>query len=111
MNTDGSAIRSIDFEQAKQLLDSGEPVAFLDVRTEEEYIVEHAAGAALFPLDAISAETAAAAIPDRDTRVLVYCRTGRRSRMAAEALAALGYTNIFDLGSLEGWPYDRDYGI
>ena len=106
-----SAIRPIDFEQAKQILDSGEPVAFLDVRTEQEYIVEHAAGAKLFPLDEISAETAAAAIPDKSTRVLVYCRTGRRSRMAAESLVALGYTNVCDIGSLEGWPYDRDYGI
>lgn len=106
-----TAIRSIDFEQAKQILDSGEPVAFLDVRTEQEYIVEHAAGARLFPLDEISAETAADAIPSKDTRILVYCRTGRRSRMAAEQLVSLGYTNICDIGSLEGWPYDRDYGI
>lgn len=111
MNADKyHAIQSLNFEQAKQILDSGEPAAFLDVRTEQEYIVEHAAGAALFPLDEISAETAAAAIPDRDTRVIVYCRTGRRSRMAAEALVDLGYRNVCDLGSLEGWPYERDFG-
>jgi len=103
-------IRPIDFAQAKQLLDSGECVAFLDVRTPEEYIVEHAAGAALFPLDDISTESAKAAIPEKDTPVLVYCRTGRRSAMAADQLARLGYTNILDLGSLEGWPYGKDFG-
>lgn len=105
-----SAIRSINFEQAKQILDSGEPAAFLDVRTEQEYIVEHAAGAKRFPLDEITAETAAEAIPDKDTLVLVYCRTGRRSRMAAELLVTLGYTNVCDIGSLEGWPYGKDFG-
>lgn len=105
-----NAIKTIDFAQAKHILDTEAPVAFLDVRTEQEYIVEHAAGARLFPLDEITAETAGEVIDAKDTRVLVYCRTGRRSRMAAEQLAELGYTNICDVGALEGWPYERDYG-
>ena len=102
--------RQISFEQAKALMDSGIPFVFLDVRTEEEYIVEHAAGAALFPLDEIDPPLAEKTIPDRDTTVLLYCRTGRRSRLAAEKLLGYGYRRICDLGSLSGWPYGRAYG-
>lgn len=103
-------IRKIDFVQAKRILDSGRPAVLLDVRTEGEYIVEHAAGAVLFPLDEIGAESASRLLPDKSAQLLVYCRTGRRSRMAAEILTGLGYENVLDLGSLEGWPYGRDCG-
>lgn len=95
----------ITFETAKKLMDAEPEHLLLDVRQEEEYITGHADGAVLFPLDTISVETAAAAIPGRDTLVLVYCRSGRRSREAAKKLAELGYTNVHDVGSLVGWPY------
>ena len=61
--------------------------------------------AVLFTLDTINAETAAQTIPSKDTPVMVYCRSGRRSKEAAHILADLGYTEIYDLGGLIGWPY------
>lgn len=95
----------VSFEEAKELMDRKPEALILDVRQEEEYITGHADGAVLFPLDTISAETAAAVIPRRDTPLLVYCRSGRRSLLAAKTLAQLGYTNVYDMGSLVGWPY------
>lgn len=69
---------------------------------EEEYITGHLADAVLLPVDEISAETAAEALPDQSSPVLVYCKTGKRSRAAAEKLAALGYSELYDLGGLGG---------
>lgn len=80
-----------------------------DVREEEEYNLGHARGALLFPVDSITRETAEKRIPSADTPVLVYCRSGQRSRMAAEKLAALGYTRVYDVGSLVGWPYGIEW--
>lgn len=105
------AYRKVSFKEAKDIMDSAQPSVLLDVRTEQEYIVEHAEGAVLFPLDEIDADTAARTIPDKDTAALVYCRTGRRSKMAADMLVRLGYTQVRDIGGLEGWPYGRDFGI
>jgi rhodanese-related sulfurtransferase len=99
------AYETITFAQAHQLLEQEPDCMILDVREEEEYITGHADGAVLFPLDTIDARSAAGRIPRRDTPVLVYCRSGRRSRQAAERLAALGYTRVYDMGSLVGWPY------
>lgn len=95
----------VSFETAKKMMDKEPEHRLLDVREEEEYITGHAEDAILLPVDTINAETAAAAIPAKDTLLFVYCRSGRRSRMAAEKLAALGYTRVYDLGSLAGWPY------
>lgn len=100
-----SAVRHVDFREAKRLLDTLPGCVLLDVREEEEYITGHAVGAELLPVDEISAESASALIPAFNTPVLVYCRSGLRSRRAAEALAALGYTRLYDMGGLVGWPY------
>ena len=98
-------IEKITFEQAKELLDTRPGSDLADVREEEEYLTGHGIGAVLLPVDSINAETAAAALPDKNAPVLLYCRTGRRSALAAERLAALGYRAIYDVGSLSGWPY------
>lgn len=104
------AIQKISFAEAKQRMDNGDFV-LLDVREEEEYRAGHASGAVLLPVGRIAADTAAANIPDTGTAVLLYCRTGRRSQIAAQKLDALGYTRLYDLGGLSGWPYGMDYGI
>ena len=98
-------ITKLDFAEAKRLLDTLSESVLLDVREEEEYITGHAVGAQLLPVDRITAETAAALIPSMDTPVLVYCRTGYRSRRAARKLSALGYREIYNMGGLVGWPY------
>ena len=95
----------VSFEKAKEIIDSDPGCVLLDVREEAEYITGHAEDAVLLPVDEIDADTAAAAIPSFDSTVLVYCRTGRRSERAGKALEELGYTNIYDIGGLIGWPY------
>ena len=60
----------------------------------------------MLPVGSIDAETAADIIPKTDTVVLVYCRSGNRSKKAAEALAELGYTGIYEFGGINTWPYE-----
>lgn len=99
----------VSFEEAKRLLDTEPSCRIFDVREEEEYVTGHAQNAVLYPLDTITAESAAEQIPSLDTPVLVYCRSGRRSREAAEKLAAFGYGRVYDVGSLVGWPYGLEW--
>lgn len=99
-----NVIQKISAQEAHDMMTSNE-VAVLDVRTPEEYAERHIANARLLTLDTISAETAAAAVPDKDEPVLVYCRSGVRSAEAARKLAALGYTDIYDFGGITTWPY------
>jgi rhodanese-related sulfurtransferase len=95
----------ISFQQAKELMDKHPGYLLLDVRSEEEYITGHADGAVLFPLDTINAQRAAEVVPSPDTLLLVYCRSGRRSQQAVQLFLELGYSNVYDIGSLVGWPY------
>lgn len=97
-------ITRLDFKASHEMLSSRD-VVLLDVREEAEYITGHALGAELLPVDEITRETAAAVIPSEDTPLMVYCRTGRRSAIAAKKLEELGYTEIYDMGGLVGWPY------
>ena len=90
---------------SKHLLDTEPDALLFDVREEEEFITGHPIEAELFTLDTIDAQTAALRIPAKDTPVLVYCRSGVRSREAAQILRALGYRRVYDVGSMVGWPY------
>lgn len=99
------SIIKVNFEEAKQLIDSTPSLALLDVREEEEYITGHAINAILFTLDTINEQTANEIIPDKTKPVMVYCRSGRRSAEAAKRLHNLGYNTIYDVGGLIGWPY------
>ena len=98
-------VKKLSFAEAKALLDSDPSCVLLDVREEEEYITGHAVDAVLLPVDELSEQTAREAIPSLDTPVLCYCRSGYRSHAATQKLARLGYTRVYDLGSLIGWPY------
>ena len=98
-------IRRVNFSEAKTLLDTLPERVLLDVREEEEYITGHAVGAELLPVGAITDDTADELIPSPDTPVLVYCRSGARSALAALKLEELGYTTVYDIGGLSGWPY------
>ena len=80
----------------------------LDVRTQEEYDSGHIKGAVLLPVDEITQETAQMVIPDKDTQVLVYCRSGNRSVTASKALAQLGYTQVYEFGGINTWPYETE---
>lgn len=97
--------QQITQEKAKIMMDTQE-VIVLDVREQEEFDAGHIPGAVLLPLGTISEDTAAAVIPDLNSAVLVYCRSGNRSKTASNALAALGYTNIYEFGGINTWPYE-----
>ncbi len=94
-------------QQAKARM--AEPgVIVLDVRMQQEYDAGHIANAVLLPLPLIEAGDAAVgkALPDKEAEILVYCRSGRRSAIAANALINMGYTNVFDFGGINDWPYE-----
>lgn len=97
--------QQISQEEAKSMMDSQE-VVILDVREQDEYDGGHIPGSVLLPVGTIDQDTAAAVIPEKDTAVLVYCRSGNRSKTASSALAALGYTNIYEFGGINTWPYN-----
>ena len=77
-----------------------------DVREQHEYDSGHIPGAVLLPVGTIAEDTAAAVIDDLDTVVLVYCRSGNRSKTASQALTDLGYTNVYEFGGINDWPYE-----
>ena len=97
--------QQITQEEAKDMMDAGD-VVVLDVREQSEFDAGHIPGAALLPVGTITKDTAAAVIPEPDTVVLVYCRSGNRSKTASRALVKLGYTNIYEFGGINDWPYD-----
>lgn len=80
-------------------------VTVVDVRTKAEYDGGHIANAVLVPNETI-ADTPPLGLPDKAATLLIYCRSGRRSRDAAEKLLALGYENIYDFGGINDWPYE-----
>ena len=97
--------QQITQEEAKDMMDAGD-VVVLDVREQSEFDAGHIPGAVLLPVGTIAKDTAAAVIPEPDTVVLVYCRSGNRSKTASQALADLGYTNVYEFGGINDWPYD-----
>ena len=97
----------ISQQEAKTMMDA-QDVIILDVREQEEYDSGHIPGAVLLPVGTISEETAAAVIPEKDSVVLVYCRSGNRSKTASAALAELGYTGIYEFGGINTWPYETE---
>ena len=96
---------NITAEEAKQIMDTEEDYIILDVRTQEEYDQGHIPGAILIPDTEIKVK-AEDALTDKDQLLLVYCRSGRRSKLASEILAELGYTNIREFGGIIDWPYE-----
>ena len=96
---------NITAEAAKQIMDSEEGYIILDVRTREEYDEGHIPGAIVIPNTEIE-DRAEDELADKDQLILVYCRSGRRSKMAAEILVELGYTNIKEFGGILDWPYE-----
>ena len=100
-----NSYQQITQEAAKEMMDTQE-VLILDVREQHEYDSGHISGAVLLPVGTITKDTAAAVIDDLDTVVLVYCRSGNRSKTASQALVDLGYTNIYEFGGINTWPYE-----
>ena len=98
-----NSYQQITQDVAKEMMDTQE-VLILDVREQHEYDSGHIPGAVLLPVGTITKDTAADMIDDLDTVVLVYCRSGNRSKTASQTLVDLGYTNIYEFGGINTWP-------
>ena len=98
---------NITAEEAKKLMDSESGYVILDVRTEQEYAESHIPGSILIPDYEIS-EKAESVLTDKDQLILVYCRSGRRSKNAAAQLEEMGYTRIREFGGILDWPYETE---
>lgn len=98
------AYSKISAEQAKEII-KREEVIILDVRTPEEYKEEHIEDALLIP-DYDLKDLVEGEIPNKDEKILLYCRSGNRSKAAAKILVDMGYTNVYDFGGIIDWPYE-----
>ena len=97
----------INAEEAKKLMDTEKGYILLDVRTPQEYESSHIPGAILIPDNEVE-ERAERELPDKDQLILVYCRSGNRSKTASQILANMGYTNVKEFGGINDWPYDTE---
>lgn len=91
----------LTYDDSVKLIDNG--AVIVDVRTEAEYNERHIENALLIPLDTISKEVLEEKIPDKEAYIIVYCRSGSRSKKAQEELNNLGYTNVYNLGSIDNF--------
>ena len=105
--SDGGAnsYEQITPQEAKTIMDSESDYIIIDARTAEEFAEGHIEGAVL--LDHVDVKSKAhVVLPDKDALILVYCRSGRRSKIASEELVKLGYTNVKEFGGIIDWPYE-----
>ena len=102
---DESMFKQITAQDAKKIMDSKEDIIILDVREQDEFDEGHIPNAILIPYTQTE-QKAESIIPDKSKQILVYCRSGRRSKIAAEALVNLGYTNVYEFGGIIDWPYE-----
>ena len=100
-----ASYEQISGEEAKALMDSESGYIIIDARTQEEYDEGHIPGAILIPEYEID-DRAEKELPDKNQLILVYCRSGRRSKIAAEELVKLGYTNVKEFGGIIDWEYE-----
>ena len=92
-------------QEAKTIMDTERDFYLIDARTDEEFAEGHIEGAIMIPEYEI-ADRAEKELPDKDALILVYCRSGRRSKIASEELVKLGYTNVKEFGGIIDWPYE-----
>ena len=95
--------RQISMDDAMEIMENESGYIILDVRTEAEYAAGHIPGAILVPNETIGSDEIPR-LPDKNQLILVYCRSGNRSKQAADKLAKLGYTNITEFGGINSWP-------
>ena len=100
--------QQITAEEAKKMIDELDDEIILDVREQNEYDEKHIRDAVLLPVGMIDEDTAEAVIPEKDTVVLAYCRSGNRSKTASAVLAELGYTQVYEFGGIRDWPYETE---
>ena len=104
-NGKASTYEQITAEQAKTIMDTEKDYIIIDARTKEEFAEGHIENAILIPEYEIK-DRAEKELPDKEQLILVYCRSGRRSKIASEELVKLGYTNVKEFGGIIDWPYE-----
>ena len=102
-----TSYRQITADEAAQMLQEETGFVLLDVRTQEEYASGHIPGAICIPNETIGSEEIPE-LPDKDQLILVYCRSGNRSKQASQKLAEQGYTNVVEFGGINGWTGDLE---
>lgn len=107
VKTEEPALMNITPQEAKTLMDTRSGFVILDVRTPEEYAESHIPGAILIP-DYDIGTKAPEVLKDKNQMILVYCRSGRRSKLAAAELETMGYTCIREFGGILDWPYETE---
>ena len=100
-----SKVQSIDGETVYHMIQNEEDFVLVDVREEDEYNDGHIPGAILIPLGTIETDFESI-VSSKEKEIVVYCRSGRRSKEAYEKIVRLGYENVFDLGGIIDWDYD-----
>ena len=103
--TGSRTYRQITMQEAAQLMKTEQNYILLDVRSDMEYRTGHIPGAVLLPNETIGSDPIPQ-LPDKDQLIMVYCRSGNRSRQAAEKLVRLGYTNVVEIGGIHSWEGD-----
>lgn len=104
-----SAYQKITASDGKTLMDSGDSFILVDVRRADEYETAHIPGAINIPNESLES-TQPEALPDLDATIIVYCRTGVRSKQAADKLVDIGFTDVKDMGGIVDWPYETVTG-
>lgn len=99
---EGAGFKVISKDEAKKIMEGEEAYTIVDVRTKEEYATGHIPKAISIPNESIGGNEPKE-LPDKDKIILVYCRSGNRSRQASRKLAAMGYTNVCDFGGIMNW--------
>ena len=102
---EGNSYKSISMSEAEEMMKNEKDYIILDVRTAEEYKEGHIPNAINVANETIG-EDEIAELPDKDQLIMVYCRSGRRSKLAARKLVKLGYTNIVEIGGIIDWKGD-----
>ena len=100
---EGGSYRQINMDEAITMMEEESGYIILDVRTPEEFADKHIPGAINVANETIGTDEIPE-LPDKDQLILVYCRSGNRSKQASEKLVALGYTNIVEFGGINDWP-------
>lgn len=105
-----STYRQVTAEEAAAMMKEESGYLILDVRTAEEYSEKHIPGAINIPNETIGTEDIPE-LPDKEQLILIYCRSGNRSKQASEKLVKLGYTNVVEFGGINGWTGETVTGV
>ena len=105
-----NSYRQITMQDAVEMMEKEENYIILDVRTHEEFAAGHIPGAIVIPNETIGTEEISQ-LPDKDQLIMVYCRSGNRSKQASDKLVKLGYTNIVEFGGINSWPGETVSGM